>query len=248
MARPSIHDWTGHSALLAALAIVALAACGGVSVPSDDEDDGTADDGSDGSGSDADGAPSPDGSPDAGEVPDARPPAACEGGAVQLLANASFEDAELPNGAIDWIEDTPPITYPVPQIPFAQDGNRAAWFGDVTRPEQRLIQPVIVPEGATSLSLEYYTCFVTQEDPEQVFDHLTVSLLDSSGNTLEVLAEYTNKDAEPDETGCNFRRETLLADNAHAGQEVRLELFGLNDEAGLTSFYFDTLALTATCP
>ena len=95
------------------------------------------------------------------------------------------------------------------------------------------------------VSLEYYTCFVTEEDPAEVFDHMTVSLLDSSGNTLEVLAEYTNKDAG---TGCNFRRENLLADNAHAGQEIRLELFGLNDEAGLTSFYFDTLALTATCP
>ncbi len=245
MARPSIHDGRGHSALLAGLAIAALAACGGVSVPSDDEDDGTTDDG----GSDADGAPSPDGSPDAGDVPDAPPPEACESGTVQLLSNPSFEEAELPNGAIDWIEDTPPITYPIPQIPFAHDGNRAAWFGDVQRPEQRLIQPVTIPEGATSLSLEYYTCFVTQEDPGKVFDHVTVSLLDSSGNTLEVLAEYTNKDAAPEETGCSgFRREQLLAENPHAGQEVRLELFGLNDEAALTSFYFDTLALNATCP
>ena len=245
MARPSIHDCRGSSALLAGLAIAALAGCGGVSVPSDDEDGGTTDDGS---GSDADGAPSPDGSPDAGDVPDARPPEACKEGVVQLLANPSFEDAMLPNGAIDWIEDTPPITYPVPQIPAAHDGNRAAWFGDVTRPEQRLLQPVIVPDGATSLSLEYYTCFVTQEEPGEVFDNMKVSLLDSSGNQLEVLAEYTNLDAEPEDPGCNFRREQLLADNPHAGQEVRLEFFGLNDEAGLTSFYFDTLALNATCP
>jgi hypothetical protein len=234
--------------LLASLAIVAIGACGGVSVPSDDEGDGTAADGSDGSGSDADGAPSPDGAPDAGEVPDARPPEACKGGSVQLLANPSFEVAMLPGGAIDWIENTPPITYPVPQIPAAHDGIRAAWFGDTARPEQRLMQPVIVPDGATSLSLEYFTCFVTQEDEGEVFDTLTVSLLDTSGNRLEVLAEYTNEDAEPEKTGCNFRRETLLADNPHAGQEIRLELFGLNDEAGLTSFYFDTLALTATCP
>ena len=247
MARPSIHDWTGHSALLAGLAIATLAACGGVSVPSDDEGDGTAD-GSDGSGSDADGAPSPDGSPDAGDVPDARPPEACSGGTVQLLANPSFEDAMLPNGAIDWIEDTPPITYPVPQIPAAHDGNRAAWFGDTSRLEQRLMQPVIVPDGATSLSLEYFYCFVTQEDEGEVFDTMKVSLLDSSGNPLEVLKEYTNNEAEPEESGCNFRRETLLADNPHAGQEVRLEFFGLNDGAGLTSFYFDTLALDATCP
>lgn len=218
--------------MLAGMAVMAVAACGEVSVPS------------------VDGSPEapPDGRPGDGppvDEPDARPPG-CEGGVFQLLTNPGFDEAELPNGAIGWTEVTVPVTYPSDQIMLeAQSPDRAAWLGDVTRPEQRLFQKVAVPAEAVALSLTLYRCFVTAESPGEQFDEVTISLLDSGGGLLEELTRYTNQDAS--ET-CGWEKVELLADNPHAGEDITLEFHGQSDGATLTSFFFDTLELNATAP
>ena len=236
MARPSIHEWR-VAARLVGLAVAALAACGEVSVDPPGTDSGT--------GSQPDGSPDPQADAMPIEVVDARPPGDCEGGTVQLLTNPSFEDAMLPDGAIGWTEIPPPVTYPSAQIPVPpDDGNRAVWIGDITRPEQRLIQAVIVPDEATSLALSVATCFATLEAPDEEFDEVRISLR-QGGNVLEELARFTNLDAS---SGCDWDNQVLIAESAYAGEEIQLEFAGLSDGETLTSFYFDTLSLNATCP
>jgi hypothetical protein len=235
-----LRNRAGAFGRLACSAVLALAACGEVAVDGDSDADP-------GGGGDADGAPLPGDEDASPNVPDARPPGECNGGITQLLTNPGFDEAMMPGGAIGWTETTVPITYPVPQIPISHSPIRAAWFGEIIRPEQKLSQEVSVPEGTNSLALTIYTCFVTAEKRGEVFDRVSINLLDSSGNPLEVLAEFDNTMAG--ET-CGWQERTLLADNPHAGQEVRLEIFGQSDGATLTSFYFDTLSLnaTGTCP
>jgi hypothetical protein len=232
--------------MLVGLAL-ALAACGGVSVPSDDEDDdGQEDDG--GSEADAGNEPDPDGaSADAAPVADAAPPAKCEDGITQLLANPGFEDAVDPEvGAIGWTEDPVPITFPEDQIPVPPHSpRRAAWFGAEMFPEQRLTQAVSVPEATTALRLEVFICFATDEPDDMEYDRMTVSLVDERGDPLETLAEYTNLNASE---GCAWRREVLDASDTYAGEDIRLELYGMHDGFTLTSFYFDTLRLEAEGP
>jgi hypothetical protein len=249
VARPSIRIRSGASGVLVGLAL-AVAACGGVSVPSDGEDDGQEDDGQDDGGSEADAGnePDPDGSSaDAAPVADAAPPAKCEDGITQLLANPGFEEAFDPEvGAIGWTEDPVPITYPSGQIPVSPHSpERAAWFGDEMFPEQRLTQAVSVPEATTALRLEVFICFATDEPDDMVYDLMTVSLLDERGDPLETLAEYTNLDATAE---CSWRREVLDASDTYAGEDIRLELFGMHDGLTLSSFYFDTLRLEAEGP
>jgi hypothetical protein len=102
-----------------------------------------------------------------------------------------------------------------------------------------------VPEATTALRLAVFICFATDEPDDMIYDQMTVSLLDERGESLETLAEYTNLDATD---GCAWRREVLDASDSHAGEEIRLELFGMHDGLTLTSFYFDTLRLEAEGP
>jgi len=222
---------------LGGLALVALAACGGISesAPDDGSSGSTADSGT--AGGDIDGSPRP--------VIDASPPV-CQGGVTQLLTNPGFDEAMMPNGAIGWTEVPVPVTYPDPQLPIdVHSPTRAAWFGDVLRPEQRLFQSVAVPPETTSLSLGFFRCFVTDRTGGTPADEVVISLLDANGDPLETLAEYTNLDAAPD---CGWSETVLIADRPHAGEEVLLDFHGLSHNTMLTSFYFDTLALNATGP
>jgi hypothetical protein len=225
----------GFDSLLGSLcaAVLSLAACGGVEVQPG-----------------ADGAIEPD-PPDASVGgPDARP-ATCENGVTQLLYNPSFEEAENPDGAIGWSEQSMEgehLTFPEDQLGgFAvYEGNRAAWLGRAFADDQRLSQTVAVPATTTSLSLSFYRCFTTEEDQEAVYDTLDVSLLDAGGAALgPPLVSYDNLDADDK---CSWELVELDIAAIHAGEEIALQLRADTDGDILTSFFFDAVALTALGP
>lgn len=252
MARPSDRYWTRESAVLACLAALALGACGGVSANSDDDGD----DGSPGAESDAGPGPGTDtdGSPDGGSepTPDAEPPPSqCEDGVTPLLTNAGFEEAKAPPvGAIGWIEDPSPATYPDDQIPVnVPEGNRAALLGSELPMDVRLTQQsIVIPEATESLRLSYTKCIETDEEPGMVFDTLEVLLLDEAGDVVETFTDYDNLDARVCPTAADWDEETFDLGSAHAGEELQFQFHGVFDNGTQTSFYFDAVALDALGP
>lgn len=235
---------------MVAAVVAGLVACGNVSVPPAVDGAPTGDDGGDDDeGGDDDGADDGSGSrADAGPIPDASPPT-CEDGVTQLLVNPGFEDATQ-EGAIGWSEvslEDEHLTFPEDQLPISlQDGNRAAWLGRPFADDQRLAQRVTVPAGTTALTLSYDFCFITEEQNDDVYDTVTISLLDSGGGQIgPPLLEVSNLDVEG---SCFWDDTTINLDDPHAGEEITLELRAITDGGTLTSFYFDAMALAATAP
>ena len=175
----------------------------------------------------------------------------CEGGATQLLYNASFEEAENPDGAIGWSEQSAAgehLTFPEEQLGgfTVFEGNRAAWLGRAFEDIQSLSQTVTVPEATTSLSLSFYRCFTTDEDCDGVYDTLDVSLLDAGGAALgPPLVSFDNLAAGD---SCSWDLVELDIEAVHAGDEIAIQMRASTDEDVLTSFFIDAVALTALGP
>jgi hypothetical protein len=176
---------------------------------------------------------------DAAPAPDAAP---CTAGKVQLLGNPAFDE-----GVVTWVETSGPLIFPDAQIPInVHSTDYAVWLGRSGAAEQTLAQPIDIPVGTTALTLSLYTCFVTADTADST-DDVKVELVDGAGATVESLARYTLADAA---LTCNFALRTVTAAAPHAGESVQLAFKAHSDNGGLTSFYFDTLALEAdvSCP
>lgn len=236
---------------IAAAALAGLIACGNVSVPPVVDGAPAGDDGGDDEGgADDEGADDEGSRSDAAPFPDASPPT-CENGITQLLVNPSFEDATQA-GAIGWSEVSladEHLTFPEDQLPISiQDGNRAAWLGRAFADDQRLSQRVTVPADTTSLTLSYAFCFVTDEDPDAVYDTITVSLLDGAGGQIDPpLLQVSNLDIGAG-GACLWDDASIDIQDPHAGEEITVELRAITDNGTLTSFYFDAMSLEATGP
>ncbi len=236
--------WHHEIELALLMTVLALTACGGVKDSAG---------GSPGSEVDAGGEPGSDAAPDDDDdqpdpVPDAAPPAACQDGVTPLLANGGFEEAEPPPvGALGWVEDPSPATYPEDQIPVeVPEGRRAALIGSALQTEVRLTQAFQVPETAESLSLGGLTCVETEETEQTELDTAQLLLLDESGTVLEELATGSNLDAD----GCppGWTPEALQGIEAHAGEALQLQFLGTFNDGQQTSFYFDDVSLDALGP
>jgi hypothetical protein len=239
---PSRMRWHRELELALLIAVLALAACGGVK-----ENAGA--DGSTGSGADAGDEPGSDAAPgDDQPAPDAAPPGACRDGVTPLLANGGFEQAEPPPvGALGWVEDPSPATYPEDQIPVeVPEGRRAALIGSAVQSEVRLTQTFQVPETAESLTVSGLTCVQTEETGQTEIDTARLLLLDDSAAVLEELASGSNLDAD----GCpsGWTRETIEGIEAHAGEALQLQFLGTFSDGQQTSFYFDDVSLDALGP
>ena len=163
-------------------------------------------------------------------------------------SNGGFEGAEPPPvGALGWVEDPSPATYPDDQIPVdVPEGRRAALIGSAAEGQVRLTQPFQVTETAESLSLGGLTCVETEETEQTELDTAQVLLLDDSGTVLEELATGSNLDAD----GCpsGWTREAIEGIEAHAGEALQLQFLGTFNDSKQTSFYFDDVSLDAIGP
>lgn len=192
-------------------------------------------------GSDGDGA---DAAPTGGDADAAPAEEVCVEGTFQLLDNPGFDD-----GPVKWIEDESPIIFPDEQIPITPHaGSRAAWLGRAGTADQHLSQPIDLPLGITSLRFSGQVCLVTSEDAANgALDTVAVAVQDENGASIVALISYSNLDAS---AICNWASFDVAIAQAYTPGPAVLDLHAISAAGGMTSFYFDTLALDATtdCP
>jgi hypothetical protein len=217
--------------MIASVLAVALGGCAHAGDPSSDSVDATT------------GDPDPDPRP----MPDATP--ACTPMTTQLLVNPAFD--MTPQG-MGWVEQRIQSGYP---LVTPQDGRPEhtapykAWLGGFTGSSVTdvLTQDVAIPPMTKQLVLTGYHDVRTAEDPgeTQVFDSASISIIQTDGQLIETVLTLSNLTPRTSWTSFNH-----TFTQGMSGQMVRLRFTSTNDGSRISSFYFDTLALTAThgCP
>jgi hypothetical protein len=191
-------------------------------------------------------APSPDAPP-----PPPPPPPACVPMTTQLLGNPLFDQG--PQGA-GWVQQ--PIDSSFPLV-TAQDGPAEhsapykAWLGGFTGANVRdsLYQDVVVPPLTKQVVLAGFYQVHTDETSGSVYDSVTATLTLTNGAIIATALQASN--LTPQTSWAQFYS-TVASTGAQdlSGLTVRVRFSSRNDGAKPTSFFFDTVSLTAThgCP
>jgi subtilase family serine protease len=152
---------------------------------------------------------------------------------LQLFGNTGFETGK----AAPWIATTGVINNN-PSEP-AHSGNWDVWLdGKGVAGAQSIWQQVTIPASHTKATLAFYLHIDTAETTTKlVDDHLIVRVLDSSGNQLAQLAEYSNLNAA---SGYIVRS---LDMTPYIGQTVTIKFTGNENGSLQTSFVLDDITL-----
>ena len=193
---------------------------------------------------DAPPAPPPDAPPDAPPPP---PPPPCVPMATQLLANPLFDQAPQGTG---WVQQLIDSSFP---LITAQDGPAEhtapykAWLGGFTGANVRdsLYQDVVIPPLTKQVTLAGLYQVRTDESSGSAYDSATVALTLTSGAVIATVLQVSNLTTQAAWASFN---QTVTHDLS--GLTVRVRFSSRNDGSRTTSFFFDSLALTAThgCP
>lgn len=173
-------------------------------------------------------------------------PPGCTPMTTQLLVNPAFDGTPLGTG---WTEA--PIDPAAPLITgdasSVQSSPNVAWMGGLvsasasTKVTDTLSQQVTIPTGTTQLVLTGYYRVATFELLINGDDTASIALQGQAALALEEKAVSAW-------TAFSYAFTSAFT-NAHAGQTVTLRISSSNDDELVTSFFFDSLALTATyCP
>jgi hypothetical protein len=184
-------------------------------------------------------------------VPDAYvPPDACVPVVRQLLINPTFDLSPVGTGWQQAVID------PTSPLVTADDGIAEhsapykAWLGgieaDTSSVTDVLWQDVLIPPSTTQLVLTGRYEVRTNESASStlVYDAAEIALTQTDGTPIQIVRTLSN--VTPTTAWTAFS-----ATFAHdlAGQTVRVRMTSTNDFLNATSFFFDTLALSATgCP
>lgn len=186
-------------------------------------------------------------------VPDAYvmvPPDACVPVATQLLVNPVFDLSPVGTG---WQQTVIDPGFP---LVTADDGvvehsaPYKAWLGGfeaaTTTATDVLWQNVVVPAGTTQLVLTGYYEVRTDESATAItaYDTASIALTQTNGTPIQVVRAVSNLTPTTAWTAFSHTFTQPVA-----GQTVQVRMTSSNDFLNATSFWFDTLALTAThCP
>lgn len=159
-----------------------------------------------------------------------------------LLANGNFDGAPL---AMGWTQSDSSIVTAADGVPEQSAPNKA-WLGGVVAPittiSDQLYQDVAVPAGTTSLTLTgFYDVRTGEAASDPAYDTATAELVTTGGTPIEAIDTYDNTKPQTAWVPINHSFTANVS-----GQTVRLRFSSTNDYLNATSFYFDTLALTAT--
>ena len=171
-------------------------------------------------------------------------PGPCTPMMVNLLQNGNFETMPLATGWTETRYENEPIVRTDGTI-TAQSGTVRAWLGGVlgtigTDASDALHQDVMVPASATNIVITGFYDVRTGETGTTAYDDATLALLSTGGAVLD---QQTFSNTGPTTAWTAINRPVTAN---IAGQTVRLRLTSNNDFTAATSFYFDTLALSAT--
>ncbi len=172
----------------------------------------------------------------------------CQVQAIQLLTNPALDMSPSGMGWVQInIDNAAPIITSDDGVP-EQSPPFKAWMGGLQGMDygyysltDALYQDVAIPAGTTSLKLTGQWDMLTYETDPGVFDDAHLSLVKVDGTPIESVVDITN---ETFSVGWNAIDHTFAA--PHAGETVRVRMISTNDIMYETSFFFDTLALTAT--
>jgi Zn-dependent metalloprotease len=150
---------------------------------------------------------------------------------TQLLTDPGFE-----KGGEGWEADPRGnINYPTTG---ARTGRGYVWLnGYGTVHKDNLYQDVTLPASAARTTLSFFLYLTSDEPSTAVNDWLDVQVRTTSGELLETLATYTNKDTN---LGWVQRSFDL---SAYAGQTIRIYLEGNENASLATSFRVDDFAV-----
>jgi hypothetical protein len=170
----------------------------------------------------------------------------CATEATQLLANPSFD--QFPEGT-GWTQaliasNSPLITDADGVVEHTAPFK--AWLGGIEAPiggtvKDWLVQDVTIPANTTTLVLTGMHDVRTSEAATTTeYDTAKLLITELDGTTIAVVLALSN--ATP-KSGWTTFGHTFTQDLS--GKKVRLRITSTNDELDPTSFYFDSLALTA---
>lgn len=149
----------------------------------------------------------------------------------QLLADTGFESAASTGWTLI------PASVRANDASGAHSGVRYAALGGTASSTQRAEQTVTIPAGKTFAALRFYLKTTTAELGNTAKDSLRVQLCDASGNVLQTLATYWNRDATS-----GYVLKALDLGN-HGGQTVIVRFLGKNDASAATSWNLDDVSL-----
>lgn len=182
---------------------------------------------------------------DAPKPPDAY---VCQVQTQQLLANPVLDLNPMGMG---WVQQPIDGAYPIVTSDDGiaeQSAPFKAWMGGfagedyfVSSLSDQFYQDVTIPMGTTQLVLTGFYEVRTGETLNSVYDTAQVALTQTNGTPIESAVQLSNLTPTTAWTPINKTFSGNLS-----GQTVRLRLVTSNDITNATSFYFDTLALTAT--
>jgi hypothetical protein len=198
-----------------------------------------------------DAAPVPDGGPpDAPPLVDApimidAPTPPCD---VQLLANGGFDQSTgsgTGKNITPWIQDPDDVVVTAAELaingqPAPQAGNYAAWLGGDIGRVDFVYQAIAVPAATRSLRLDGYMYVRTNEPVPATHDRLFVNVYNTNQSLLDTVATYY----ERDETS-GWESFTLNIPGNYAGRTILLAFESENGFVYATSFFLDTLTVTA---
>jgi hypothetical protein len=180
--------------------------------------------------------------------PDA--PYVCQPHTQQMLINPVLD---LNPSGMGWVQQNIDNAYPIitgdDGVP-EQSPPYKAWMGGLAGEDyfvstltDQLYQDVAIPMGTTQLVLTGYYDVRTAEITSSVYDSAQVALTQTNGTPIETALQLSNLTPTTAWTPMN---KTFANATALSGQTVRLRIVTTNDVTDATSFYFDTLALSAT--
>lgn len=179
---------------------------------------------------------------DAPITPPIDAPAQCTVMTRNLLTNPSFDATPIGTG---WVQAPIDPLYPIITADgtLVQSAPNKAWMAGLARANANdtLHQDVTVPAGTTALALTGYYEIRTQELGGTVYDRAKIELVQTGGALIQEAFNKGNPNATTAFTALQF---TFAM--PHAGETLRLRLSTASDSTYTTSFYFDSLALTAT--
>ncbi|MBL9016981.1 MAG: hypothetical protein JNL83_22520 [Myxococcales bacterium] len=172
-------------------------------------------------------------------------PGPCTPMMVNLLQNGNFETQPLATGWTETRYQNEPIVRADGTI-VAQSGTVRAWLGGVlggigAAATDALHQDVAVPASATNIVITGFYDVRTGETGTTQYDTASFAITSTGGAVLQQVQALSNAAPTTAWTAINVPVTANIA-----GQTVRLRLASSNDFTAATSFYFDTLALTAT--
>jgi hypothetical protein len=162
--------------------------------------------------------------------PSVTPTPAPSGPGTNLIQNGDFE-----NGEVGWAVSANVITNQTQ----AHSGFWCAWLGGTGATHtDSLSQTVDIPAGS-SATLSFWLHIETAETQDRIFDTLKVQVSDDNGTVLRTLHTFSNRAASPHYERVHFDLTPFL------GQRIRVQFLASEDDGKETSFFIDTVSLTA---